>query len=1117
MAAGARRRASPSTMRTAPVAARCTRCRRSTPATLLLFGTGARDAGASSASAVPGPGAYDVTDGRYGNIGGHAVGGALDKAERDSGDSRNASAVPGPGQYDVLRKPEYRNESAMPGVSFPRQNRFLRDTLTGGGPGPAYLPNVLPRQRPPTWSFPRARRLHSAPASPTPGPASYSPARPRGGPAWLFPMAKRSFDSAAAPRGVVSPGVGAYDLLKRPRSAPPGGSFGRAQRFGPDARGPSTPGPGTYSPGATVLPTPRWRVRGFTIGRAARRTSDPLRSSAPAFYDVPDGFPSGPRAVFGSAGRFFKGNAALTSSWPGPGEYELSRPQSAPPGGIIGMAPRFSASSADTGTPAVGTYDVVRSEAALHTVPGGTIDQQKRFDEAVPSSARAPGPGAYTLPPLPAGPSARVGRADRFDGRRESEDDAPVGAAEATSATTCCGVGRGVSFPRARRFDNDDERFAGTPGPGQYDVSRPSSAPPGGRWSAGERKLGESGGASASPGPYLAHGSFIGHPRATFTKAPRFGSETAEARLQDGPPLYMPVLHERVPGGAFPLARRFASDDEAFAWLSGPGPQSYYPRPQSAPIGGRIGTASRFAAHRGDADAPGPSYVPPPWTASGRGIAFGGGGDRFGGGAALATADAPLYNPERHDRVAGGAMPRAERFGDARLDSRPSSADYFPRNSMIAWAAEHGAGFSIGSAGAHDGRVPDTGPSPADYFPQPLRSGAGGAGGIGRAPRFGSERHALDDTPGPGQYDVRNVAGVRCAVGVHRAAAARRAHVRGGADARPGELLSPAAACAGRWPVAEGESLRCTRPRGRRELGACSGHVHASADRSWACRRDADWLALPAGRRARRAEHAVACELRAERALVRWYRQRTGVFDRQRWRGLWPGAARRAVLRPAQLAGASDAHRIRAAVRTGGHWRGFVARAGHGDASEHAGGRAGASSRSSAVAKLPRRRQHAVAGRLQRSQHDRPRALGHHRPRTSWRSRRRRRRYAWYVEGASVRGRRSDARQCDADMGELVCRARRLQLRASALAGRQAFAAATAAACLWTVCDSRARCVCDSVDDRERPCVFHRARTHEHGRRQLGARHTGAGRVRCAGRSTLLHPRCRDHATALRQ
>ncbi|KPA80850.1 hypothetical protein ABB37_04272 [Leptomonas pyrrhocoris] len=582
-----------------------------------------------------------------------------------------------------------------------------------------------------------------------------------------------------------------------------------------EGRSAALPGPGTYD----VVVSDAWGPRRspqWSFGTATR---------------MPYQCASSPAALAGAAAAItapFKGAFAdaPAEEMPGPGAYNTEaayravQPSAAT--AVIGFAPRFPHDSSsrdveggageydsENPVPGPGAYDVHAAYERLHGGgKGGALPRattRTRYDEAAAAAAvhdengdERPGPGTYTLPPLPAtGPTAMLGTtAPRFPWERtglakESDalaDDAPLGfltgltpgpGAYDVDAAAQLARRPGTVIGRAPR---SSLLVASEVGPGSYNLP----ALPAGR--AALMMLSRDGGNAHAP----------------------YGPHDTE---EPGPGLYDPVDVRAPAPRTVSLARtsaRFADVATAAEAVSEdvPGPGAYdvevHTGAQAARTGGgggnaaAFGTAARFLHNSGGSMVGPGSYDPyladafVPAYSFPRGPRFSEGGDGSdadddgGGGAGghvgpgtyqivdlsplgrsaimgTAAARPPLSYGEPAGYVNGAAVYSNSNGGGAWV---PGPGAYSPQYAQVEKSAPqvvlaravHNDGSTVGRGvmygdtgsglgpGQYDPQYPsDVHPYTFGSAPRAMNSGNG----------TGADGGGSGEAPGPGAYEVR--------------------------------------------------------------------------------------------------------------------------------------------------------------------------------------------------------------------------------------------------------------------------------------------------------------------------------------------------------------------------
>ncbi|KAJ9470947.1 Sperm-tail PG-rich repeat [Diplonema papillatum] len=768
----------------------------------VVFATAERGSGRSPEEDVPGPGAYfdstlDVS----------AIAGFTFPKARPS-DRSAIDNAPGPGAYDSSLLPLTKIQSAVVGT----ERRGLSFTNDGAAdnPGPGAYDSAVDHN---AASFTIGARYPTPvpDAVRNPGPGAYASeaaSRHRSPPNAVFGTAAR----AASPREIpAGPGPGAYEaeiersivggvIGERP---PPGGSaapgpgpgaydvahggHSAGTVFGTAARGPAAgersekndvPGPGAYG-----SEPERWwgggEGRGGVIAATGRDGRGGDDTPGPGAY-ADGGCALGTRGAVLDAreARFFDAGGGCAT--PGPGAYAAAEHTSLQERPAAIIFARHETPSAAHSQPGPGAYDV---PSALDTAHGAVLGTSLRTAPSGPPR-ETPGPGHYEPPAARGGPAVSISNKIDVVVRR---DAGPGPGAYDVSEVDPLRKGGviGTSPRRSGVFTGDDEQ---TPGPGHYEIpgcgskvsavilGRPvdsklaAQSPGPGAYDVAVAQPAETSaqagvtiprsgrmppegdhGASPTPGPG-AYDTLQAHVDEVCMVT--IGTRHAAPRFEDtpGPGHYAETLPgERVKGGVIGSQQRqqeSAADDT-------PGPGQYDVSGQAkdgdTSLGAYIGSdGTRFAMSFRD-DVPGPgAYNVVPASMEGRAFSMGGLLP-----AKEAASDVP--GPGSYEvlpRMAGpdgAAFPRAGRLVNVAFDdmTQPGPGYYETR------PPEGGPKFTIGTRHIDNSSSllqADALPGPGSYNVPPSRSAPSVTIGHALNPTGGFG--LVDDTPGPGQYEV---------------------------------------------------------------------------------------------------------------------------------------------------------------------------------------------------------------------------------------------------------------------------------------------------------------------------------------------------------------------------
>ena len=765
---------------------------------------------------VPGPNAYSPDDAavraavpayRFGTAAAHADGIMGSGVEKGGSGAANPSstlewfasdsAVPGPGAYDISRAHRWMQSSggAETAHRFGTAARFGGENAGGTanaagssgadggsvGPGAYDVASGLARtsQMPTTaaYSFPRAAAHGTTTTT-----------------------------AAAAEAGEGSPGPGAYSLDAGFRATLPRAAVailtGAVTGRGEDADGATSNG--------------KWAQGGAASGAAAGAAAA-ARGEAmpgPGAYQLPSAFPEGPQWGFGTAPRYayesdgsglgedasgIGSRASATGATVGPGSYAVPPPPPLHGGVTVPRAFTDHVGKESSVSPGPGAYDVSDSyqKSLLSAAAGGVrIGTAPRYPadaygdgggETSSAGVKGPGPGAY---------SPNV---------------------DASSHTAGTGARAGPTFPQAPRMmstnataKGGDADTAAMVGPGSYDLpfsmTMGSAAAP--RFGTAPRMSPSVTSAAATageearnvgPGSYAianADGQVLPRAPAHHIISTRdyrnIDSTASYGAARDGavgaagssvgvpgPGSYdVPIEVQAHARAALLLGRPADSVDLAAREHATPGPGSYDPPLSSATAGGGVtasGPAHRFGT------APTHRLSPP--------SSFGG---VEGGGTSGYASESVTPGPGAYDSAAAfcATQTRGPASAGVTMLGRPATAN----RELERRSAEPGPGAYDVAASVQGGTAPayrfgtaprmpasadsesegGVGPGAYDTSAVYESSGSGGGGhmhyGAGpsisfsQAPRMWSlEQAEAESLPGPGAYDVaggqRDVAG----------------------------------------------------------------------------------------------------------------------------------------------------------------------------------------------------------------------------------------------------------------------------------------------------------------------------------------------------------------------
>ena len=306
-----------------------------------------------------------------------------------SGSSRESSfdvalrlhgGEPGPGHYDSVAGYEALERTQV-GVTMSRASppsdleRQMSRAAQAPGPG-EYSYNTSSRSPcGAKYKGPKGKHFDYY----VPGPGDYDPARLRVDPSAFFGQvtAADSYMSVAETRGKLTPGPGAYDVL---RTQTPGGGSHRgsestkpgtrfstaprndafAERMAGIYRG--VPGPGAYSVNENKKPNNPMAWLGSTLARRVVPSSVP----GPGTYEVKTQGRKGTVNLGSTSARL--GNLNIPNENPGPGAYEVD-----------GQPPDF------------------KSFSILGCMGSGTVKGDPSFEQALQRAATTPGPSDYSI------------------------------------------------------------------------------------------------------------------------------------------------------------------------------------------------------------------------------------------------------------------------------------------------------------------------------------------------------------------------------------------------------------------------------------------------------------------------------------------------------------------------------------------------------------------------------------------------------------------------------------------------------------------------------------------------------------------------------------------------
>lgn len=576
-----------------------------------------------------GPGSYDIAGDTS-----KGTQWTIPKANRDTGESGEVDALRGPGYYD------------------PEMEVLLESA-------PTVVMGSSPR-----WGPSESKE---AEAAGMPGPGSYDAPKTRRGLGLVQTVASPPFGVGEQRfRGVeceATPGPGTYDAMMSAREGAdgdgkPSAAFGTAPRHSylrDIADASVTPGPAAYDlrlteldPSMPSISFPRASRENAAGGQVGSSTGTTV---GPGSYYLPDPTPLPGAPIFGAAPR--EGHIEKVDDLPGPGQYhtELS--------GLERRSAQFGTAAREihhiegdrNAAPGPGAY-ILPSSFGWNG-KGPTVPMAPREVSSAVTTPAQVGPGSYDLQSLShlrQAPAYGFGTAPGIaDHGNDGGNSYPGPGAYETSLISS--VHPSFVFPQAQRFAEGSD-VSGTPGPGQYSLSRPAegrqvqigSAPrsavmleasqetpgPGeyslpraevvGRKPPGvpaltaearpaDRRWEEVPG----PGAYLPLKENAGAGRSVvFTAAPRYGDDAAASgSAGPGPGSYDAARMneaQQARGYSFPTAPRYV--DEVKEVLPGPGHYDAAPRPMGETLGasstGFASTAQRFAEGGGATDGPGP-------------------------------------------------------------------------------------------------------------------------------------------------------------------------------------------------------------------------------------------------------------------------------------------------------------------------------------------------------------------------------------------------------------------------------------------------------------------------------------------------------------------------------
>lgn len=305
---------------------------------------------------------------------------------------------------------------------------------------------------PPAWSF--AKKYASKIESNAPGPGAYSP---KGANLEKSPNYKIGTSSRDARRSSNSPGPGAYNPSKSEHSPAPKMGFSQREPLSDSL---ANPGPGTYQVPPKFQEGPKYSISGKHSTRLIGEVPGPGHYSQDLNAFTMKERP--PSARIGTSQREdFTQNGRNA---PGPGAYEVLRPQSAGPKWGFGNDARDKLFKSEA--PGPGTYEM-----------GNTLDRKawsiSGKHPEIGDKTSIPGPGAYDPKLFKADlPAYSVGRSSRSDFTKGFEKSPGPGTYENKGLRPSSSAPKLGTSKRPPLSQTED-----IPGPGAYEFRSTNDGP----------------------------------------------------------------------------------------------------------------------------------------------------------------------------------------------------------------------------------------------------------------------------------------------------------------------------------------------------------------------------------------------------------------------------------------------------------------------------------------------------------------------------------------------------------------------------------------------------------------------------------------------------------------
>eukprot|EP00759_Apiculatamorpha_spiralis_P049358 PhF_6_TR44232/c0_g1_i2/m.67992 len=385
----------------------------------VVFGSDTRMDRSMMPSSTPGPGAYTATLHGGEDREGRAY--SIPQAPRVNYEfsNKDSSSIPGPGAYVPITNSTVYNASILerhpekvqitpgpgeyvpaisshdgPRVVFGKDSRFHDDISTSNMPGPGhYVPentHGITSAQPPQVVFGSAPRLVE-PKNDAPGPGAYAFTTTSGfdhGSGVSFTQSGRQ-DVFGAAGGISVPGPGSYN----PIDGASGPQYTMGGKFSLPNPGVGVPGPGAYDIRGVAL-----GAGGIAIGTAPRDQPMSTNVPGPGAYVIPSTIgaetQNGYIAPPSSVSQLTQANVV-----PGPGAYNLP---TEPTSGVKIPSTGHSTLFAMTDVPGPGAYNCIKNVG--EGLPAVTMSGAPRWIEV---GAQNPGPGSYQ-PDAPSKPKGGV-------------------------------------------------------------------------------------------------------------------------------------------------------------------------------------------------------------------------------------------------------------------------------------------------------------------------------------------------------------------------------------------------------------------------------------------------------------------------------------------------------------------------------------------------------------------------------------------------------------------------------------------------------------------------------------------------------------------------------------